>query len=95
MAKDDGGPAFPGKRVKHNSVHYDEDQGRNVFDTEDVSGMSLRDWFAGQACLGLVTGSYFQTTKEDLTALQLHEGAQEVSAFAYKIADAMLKERQQ
>jgi len=40
MTKDDGGPAFPGE---HYEVRFDEDV------LLPHGGMSLRDWFAGQA----------------------------------------------
>ena len=46
-------------------------------------GMALRDWFAGQALAGLVE----RTPIEKLNALLLSKNA-------YKIADAMLKERE-
>ena len=48
---------------------------------EPYRGMSLRDWFAGQALAGLVAdSSLYSTTKTE---------AQE----AYELADAMLQER--
>lgn len=46
----------------------------------DGSGMTLRDWFAGQALTGLLAG------------VIEHYPAQ-ASAAAYEIADAMLAER--
>lgn len=62
---DDGGPAFP---------HYDTDE-RGIVHLVS-NGMSLRDWFAGQAMIGL---------------LQRHHGSTEwFSQEAYRIADAMI-----
>jgi hypothetical protein len=63
--KYDGGPAFP---PMHNP------------DTHQ-SGMSLRDWFAGQALAGLLA---------DPNVLG---GAPEVANTAYRFADAMLEAR--
>lgn len=67
----DGGPAFP----------------RTPFDVNDYtgdgsSGMSLRDYFAGQALAGMLTCSYINSSKVDL------------SREAYRFADRMLAERQ-
>lgn len=50
-------------------------------------GMFLRDWFAGQAIIGLMTkNSHLDTTKE----LKPSDLAAEL---AYKYADALMKER--
>lgn len=68
-ARDDGGPAFP---------RTGEGVGNPAY---DAPGMTLRDWFAGQALVGLI-------------AHPKNEGhASELSLVAYAIADAMLKER--
>lgn len=76
--KTDGGPAFPA------TVRTPlGDSG--LVKTEQVSGMSLRDYFAAKAMAAMVAspvyveGSWFQ---EDI-AIQ-----------AYTMADAMLKERE-
>ena len=66
----DGGPAYPIK-------------GRGAFDLEMVQseGMSLRDWFAGQALhKGVVNGEWD-------TSIQWR------AKCAYEIADAMLAAR--
>ena len=70
----DGGPAFPmpsGNEPRVNeTTHYNE-------------GMSLRDWFAGQALQGLCASQW--------------GGLQRVSTFverAYEMADAMLAARE-
>ena len=76
MSAPDGGPAFP--------VPTD------VYHTN--LGMSLRDWFAGQALNGIVQDCMFERlipdgggkTETDLAAER-----------AYKMADAMLKARSQ
>ena len=63
---DDGGPAFP--IIPPGFPERD-------------AGMSLRDWFAGQA-LGVIHGGERYT----------EQGLQDVAAQAYATADAMLAE---
>lgn len=65
--KNDGGPAFP---PMHNPETHE-------------SGMSLRDWFAGQALISLVAASLAEHGA----------GAKMVGTVAYQIADAMLEAR--
>jgi len=73
--KDDGGPAFP------QSVFHDETPEADSF-VESKGGMSLRDYFAGQAMIGFLASA---SPKADTDA--------ELADYAYQIADAMLKER--
>ncbi len=61
--KDNGGPAFP----------------ITDFGVNTKVGMSLRDWFAGQALSAF--------------AIQAPTGAQSAAACAYAFADAMIAER--
>ncbi len=66
----DGGPAFPcGYHPEGNSA--------------DQGGMSLRDWFAGQALVGLLSNA--NGNRELLEP--------EWAALAYQAADAMIKAR--
>ena len=67
----DGEPAFPVPMVRY------EDNFFNVTD----AGMSLRDWFAGQALSGLCSGSFPFCPDQ-------------VSATAYAYADAMIRARE-
>jgi hypothetical protein len=69
----DGGAAFPGQPQWDNGVRV----------TVDQRGMTLRDWFAGQALAGIV-GQHIQgdSTFSRLTAKQ-----------AYEYADALLAAR--
>ena len=67
----DGGPAFPSQRLGADGMPS----------CEADSGMSLRDWFAGQALLA--TAGYRESADIDDIARQ-----------SYAIADAMLKARQ-
>ena len=75
--RDDGGPAFP--KLEWYSL---EDGG---YEDRGPSGMTLRDWFAGQALQGLIAcdGRY-----------GLGNGNIGLDAIdAYRLADAMLRER--
>lgn len=65
----DGGPAFPCETFGH--------------DAGIKPGMSLRDWFAGQALVGIISASQ----NVGVSAIPAVAGA------AYKVADAMLDER--
>ena len=66
---DDGGPAFP--------CTINEDGG---WFNADANGMTLRDWFAGQALMGL--------SQQDISP-------RATASIAYTIADAMLAARKE
>ena len=68
MTKDNGGPAFP---TTAGQVVYSH-------------GMSMRDWFAGQALAGIMANSQFSVPKNT------HQAFTKV---AYALADAMLAAR--
>jgi hypothetical protein len=75
MAQDNSPPAFP--TIQHELVAG--------FATETSHpGMSLRDWFAGQALVGLLADGKFLPESDD-----------EIGTGAYEIADAMLRARDQ
>lgn len=77
MQPRDGGPAFPGGS-----------EGKGCFE-RIAPGMSLRDWFAGQALVGLLSCG---------TSLELgpDEGNDNnrLSAVVYSVADALLAARE-
>lgn len=75
MSERDGGPAFP------TNV-----QGANHLSAED-KGMSLRDYFAGQALSGLLSG--YMPYQQSPTG----NDNQSYIETAYVLADAMLAER--
>ena len=77
--QDDGGTAFPGQEPIE---QFDEDHGRYVTTYYPVGGMSLRDYFAGQALVGIYAGRPDGPLQPCLDA-----------NFAYVVADAMLAER--
>jgi len=67
----DGGPAFPFSEVP--GIH------------SGCSGMTLRDWFAGQVATGMA--AYSGTTG-------IAYGPAEIAGRAYQVADAMLAARE-
>ena len=69
----DGGPAFPRPTSTDEHEHL-----CNVY--QDQSGMSLRDWFAGQALAA------FDWKRSDL---------EDVALECYQMADAMIAEREE
>ena len=82
---EDGGPAFPLRwTCSHgadcNCGHCDGDGRRVLLESE---GMTLRDWFAGQALAGLCAHSLGEQDEKCLAAQ------------AYYQADAMLAERKE
>ena len=69
----DGGPAFP--------IHHATwENGKQI--TSPHEGMSLRDWFAGQALAGLLT----QLAEDEF-------GPSHFAKASYEMADAMLEAR--
>lgn len=84
----DGGPAFPcdfevGRVVEHDD-QLDTNVARQLLEAR--SGMSLRDWFAGQALAGILSNVEALRAQPPLTHAERAEAA-------YKAADAMLKQR--
>lgn len=71
--KNDGGPAFPTGHTTRETVHIGAD------------GMSLRDWFAGQALARLA-----EAVSEDITTGR----EKRIATSAYELADAMLAARE-
>jgi hypothetical protein len=89
MSIKDGGPAFPAERFEVVQITSDETRWERV----EYSGMTLRDYFAGQALVGLLSG--------DIESLHLEAKASGepsirkfVTAVSYTYADAMLAERE-
>lgn len=81
MSKPDGGPAFPIAEV------LGDDNCRIV---EQRPGMTLRDYFAGQALIGLLSGAWGVDHKRRETCSELGIN---YAKGAYDIADAMIAER--
>jgi hypothetical protein len=99
--KNDGGPAFPyrgpGGFVEHQGTQHEVDI--------NATGMTLRDWFAGQALAGMIASrGIFEAMKEfktkavagGMAPLEFERDIEfpGYANAAYRVADAMLKERQ-
>jgi hypothetical protein len=85
----DGGPAFPERRATGTMVMDAHGRIQPIFET--ICGMSLRDWFAGQALAGAMASPHIvdhaginKTDAEFVSGLAVR---------AYMLADAMLAER--
>jgi hypothetical protein len=80
-------PAFP-KTGNFNNDPSGE------YDSENQNGMSLRDYFAGQALSGLVgLGDDLEDARFEKSDKYMDTLADIVASQAYGIADAMLKAR--
>jgi hypothetical protein len=84
MSKDNGGSAFPSKF----SLGADG-YGNEAFGIEQ--GMSLRDWFAGQALTSIIGNSQLLDDIEKLNPTAKMVAT--VAHHSYALADAMLEER--
>lgn len=71
IERKDGGPAFPQVETEKSYSH---------------EGMSLRDWFAGQALVGHLANN-------GATSDMILVGAIGIAESCFKIADAMLQEK--
>lgn len=76
----DGGPAFPIPPLVI---------GEKLWTDREADGMSLRDWFAGQALAGLMPSHPFMHADNTFRA----ERCQTLVQHAFQLADAMLAER--
>lgn len=79
----DGGPAFP-HIVRHHSP--------DILEHITTDGMSLRDWFAGQALVGMLAGQW-NVAPNAFAPQRLPANTSELVSNAYAVADAMLAER--
>lgn len=70
-------PAFP------RPISHDDPREARAEAFPEQEGMSLRDWFAGQAIQGLIASN----------DAEAGDRVEELPAYAYSIADAMLAER--
>ena len=79
---DDGGPAFPRPRSEGNLEVYDAQQ-----------GLSLRDWFAGQALSAVLANSGMTAAFNEQAKEEKISPALVAAQFVYGIADGMLEAR--
>lgn len=82
LRKDDGGPAFPQVVAEIQGIATNSSEFA-------LGGMSLRDYFAGQALSSFIT-AYLAVNGNGCAA---DHALRNVPALAFKYADAMLKER--
>lgn len=75
-----GGPAFPAEGGEASGLHPNP-------------GMTLRDYFAGQALAGIFAGGYRSTGDNIRDMASGVMGAASPAKAAYAIADALLTER--
>ncbi|WP_313349115.1 hypothetical protein [Paracoccus sp. (in: a-proteobacteria)] len=73
----DGGPAY--------APAFPVIAGQQVYAT----GLTKRDWFAGQALMGILAGHFADTIPHDDIS-----GGREAAYYAYQYADAMLAARE-
>ncbi len=86
----DGGAAFPCSRRKEEQYMDEGGYGRTRTVTVQEGGMTLRDWFAGQALAGLITHDVEASqTLSDPKGRTLEAW---MAADAFKLADAMIAE---
>ena len=78
--KNDGGPAFARPTFIHS-----RGCGTGYY-VDGTNGMSLRDWFAGKALIGLTSSIRACTDGEDYSPEQMAE-------YCYECAAAMIAER--
>lgn len=88
--RNDGGSAFPTATTSVDN----NGQPLRPYELEAMSGMSLRDWFAGQALAG-VSAELIRIAAEDdispeVAAENMVQGAFGVAGIAYSLADTML-----
>lgn len=92
MSEKDGGSAFPTEAAYVHpadrsrlsaAMGWSPERAAQFLSTQP--GMSLRDWFAGQALVGLLHRSWDHVAKEEMVARW--------AAASYALADALLAER--
>lgn len=96
---DDGGPAFPTTRTVRSKGMDQGGYPRTVTSVEDVHGMSLCDYFAGQALVGILSG-YRAGVSRDLVesdiadaAFAIADAGIPIAQACYEIAEGMLEAR--
>ena len=81
-SKQDGGPAFPTDGFKRDLKKYEGDWGQ--------PGMSLRQWYAGMALMGLLSNPAVITEERWGDIAQGIRGGDAVSKAALMHADALI-----
>ena len=79
----DGGPEFPHFKITE----------KGHIELCPQEGMTLRDYFAGQALYGLLSGDEYRLVKQEADKRGLKRSTV-LAPFSYDIADAMLAARE-
>ena len=87
--KNDGGPAFPYPKQQIDSVEM-EGHVEVIF---GHPGMSLRDWLAGQALVGILSNKESLDACVRMSLSRKEPTVLTIGKFAYEHADAMLEAR--
>jgi len=91
--QNDGGPAYPCSVRKIENYMDEGGYGRERTVTVVQGGMSLRDWFAGQALAAWIASAdaFNDECRERGSSTRI--GADDTAKTCYQYADAMLKAR--
>lgn len=82
----DGGPAFPElKSLVHKTQAYAE--------AENVGGMTLRDYFAAKALVGLFAMEANPRVGETVEPFRSDKHVDAMARISYELADAMIRAR--
>jgi len=81
----DGGSAFPSETLSH----YQDNAGNMTPVFETKGGLSIRDYFAGQALCGLLATTIDWSEKNGKEKIN-----KVISEMSYELADAMIAERE-
>ena len=91
----DGGPAFPATRLEENPLFDSLSmQPQPRFIPVEYGGMTLRDYFAAQALIGLLSCEPWVRGLDSSLTTTPGQFKPYVAAHAYYMADAMLAERE-
>lgn len=86
----DGGPAFPQHDLSGYGMGPNECEGKFF-----VSGMSLRDWFAGQALSGVFACPKVNVSIQETANANQSSLSDQIAKDICRLADAMLKAREE
>ena len=94
MKPNDGGPAFPATIDVPFYVTHGDGAISEGTTSSDLPGMSLRDWFAGQALVGFLSNPDAAASIQETAKGEGGQPADLAAVMAYFQADAMLAERE-
>jgi hypothetical protein len=93
---EDGGLAFPGSRFQQVGTvadHGFSDDDTPTFDLVQHPGMTARDWFAGQALIGLLSSRESQLALYADASAEGKDTTTYVAEAVFEMADAMIAAR--